>query len=108
MDAHNKSFAQTASLKHGAGMAWVTWFLELAAHSRSKSQWTLLTVVAKVEAPVYPNAILGDGNILLRIYWPLAGQGNLLIEGCGIHWRMLELNVWEEKMTGNWGLEFII
>jgi hypothetical protein len=34
------------------------------------------TVVAKVEAAVYPDAVLGDGDVILRADGPLAGRGD--------------------------------
>lgn len=80
--------------------------LQLAGCYQLRSQWVLFTVVAKVKAPVNPNAILRDGNIFLRIHWPLARQGNLLVERCCIHWGFLDLKECLErrkKQTGNLG-----
>lgn len=80
--------------------------LQLAGCYQSRSQWVLFTVVAKVKAPVNPDAILRDGNIFLRIHWPLARQGNLLVERCCIHWGFLDLKECLErrkKIDGEFG-----
>lgn len=80
--------------------------LQLAGCYQLRSQWVLFTVVAKVKAPVNPNAILRDGNIFLRIYWPLARQGDLLVERCSIHWGFLDLKEClgrREKKDGEFG-----
>jgi hypothetical protein len=37
-------------------------------------------MVGEVKAAVNPNAIFGDGNVLLRIHRPLARQRNLFVD----------------------------
>lgn len=54
--------AKTPGLQHSTGMA----------------------MVSKVKATIYPNAVFADSHIFLRIYGPVPGSWDMLIEG---EWR---------------------
>ena len=59
MYADKKLSTQTTSLEHGAGM----------------------TVVGKVEATIDPDAVVADGDVLLRVNRPLTRSWDALRDG---------------------------